>query len=118
MTVSVDDWSETPASNTTLDGTNVAENCSPGGINNAIRSLMAGVKTFKVAYDALATTVAAKLPAAAGTFTGTQPKYTGEGAFLHHASSSNLSGKVSLLPDGSSNPVSPSNGDIVFFYTP
>ena len=48
--VDVSSWSETPATNTTVDGTNIAENCSPGGINNAIRSVMAGVKTFHVAY--------------------------------------------------------------------
>ena len=48
--VDVSAWSEVPATNTTVDGTNIAENCSPGGINNAIRSVMAGVKTFHVAY--------------------------------------------------------------------
>lgn len=48
--VDVSSWSEVPATNTTVDGTNIAENCSPGGINNAIRSVMAGVKTFHVAY--------------------------------------------------------------------
>ena len=48
--VDVSSWSETPGSNSTVDGTNIAENCSPGGINNAIRSVMAGVKTFHVAY--------------------------------------------------------------------
>lgn len=118
MTVSVSDWSETPASNTTVDGNNIAENCTPGALNNAIRSVMAGVKTFKLAYDTLATTVGNAMPKAAGTFSGTQPKYDSEGAFLHHASSSNVSGKVSFLATGSTLPSSPANGDVVFFYTP
>lgn len=117
MTVNVDDWSETPASNTTIDGTSIAENCSPANLNNAIRSLMAGVRTFKILYDALVTTVAGKVAASGGTFSGTQPVYTGEGAFLHHQSSGNASGKVYILADGSSRPASPANGDLVFYYT-
>ena len=44
--VDVTTWSETPASNTTVDGVSIAENCSPANINNAIRSVMAGVKTY------------------------------------------------------------------------
>jgi len=118
MTVSVGDWSETPASNTSVDSINIAEGCSPGNLNGALRSVMAGVKTFKLLYDALVTTVSGKMAAAGGTFSGTQPIYTGEGAFLHHASSSNASGKVSILADGTSLPASPANGDIVLYYTP
>lgn len=40
---SVGDWSLTGASNTTVDGTNIDENCNASGINNAIRSVMSGV---------------------------------------------------------------------------
>jgi hypothetical protein len=117
MTVNVSDWSETPASNTTIDGINIAENCNPNVLNNSIRSLMAGVKTFKLLYDSLATTVAGKVNASGAVFSGTQPIYTGEGAVLHHQNSANASGKVYLLPEGSSRPASPSNGDLVFFYS-
>jgi hypothetical protein len=115
--VDVSTWSETPASNTTVDGVNIAENCSPAVLNNGLRSIMAGVKTFHLAYTALAATVAAKVNAAAGVFSGTQPIYTGEGAFLHHQNSANASGKVYLLPEGSSRPGSPANGDLIFFYS-
>jgi hypothetical protein len=45
----VPDYSTTPASNTTISGINIAEGCSPAGINNAIRQLMADVRAF---YDA------------------------------------------------------------------
>ena len=44
--MAVSDWSTTPGSNTTIDGVNIAEGCSPAGINNAIRSIMAAVKTW------------------------------------------------------------------------
>lgn len=39
------DWSSTASSNTSVDGTNINENCSPAGINNAIRSVMAIVRS-------------------------------------------------------------------------
>lgn len=39
--MSIYDYSTTPSSNSTIDGTNIAEGCSPGNVNNAIRSLMA-----------------------------------------------------------------------------
>ena len=55
MTVDVTSWSETPASNTTVDGVSIAEGCNPGNINNAIRSVMAGVKTLSLTYTGFAT---------------------------------------------------------------
>lgn len=39
-------WSESAGSNTTIDGTDVAENCARSGMNNAIRAIMARVATF------------------------------------------------------------------------
>lgn len=36
----VNDYSATAGNNTDIDGVNIAENCSPANINNAIRSLM------------------------------------------------------------------------------
>lgn len=40
------DYSTTPGSNVSINGINIAENCSPANINNAIRQLMADAKTF------------------------------------------------------------------------
>lgn len=40
----ISEWSATPASNTDIDGINIAEGCAPSGINNAIREMMAQVK--------------------------------------------------------------------------
>lgn len=116
--VDVTTWSETPASNTTVDGVSIAEGCVPANLNNAIRSVMAGVKTFHIAYSTTAASLAADyMPKAAGTFSGTQPKYASEGAFLHHYGSSYTSGKVFLVPDGDPDPTTAS-GDLVFYYTP
>lgn len=44
--MAVTDFSTTAASNTSISGINIAENCSPAGINNAIRQLMADVRSF------------------------------------------------------------------------
>ena len=107
-------WSTTPSLNITIDGINIAENCAPANINNAIRSVMAGVA--QLADDM--PSVAGLVPAAAAVFSGTQPIYTGRGAYLHHNDSANASGRVHLLPTGSANPASPANGDIVLFFTP
>lgn len=41
--MSIYDYSTTPGSNSSIDGTNIAEGCAPAGINNALRSLMADV---------------------------------------------------------------------------
>jgi hypothetical protein len=115
--VDVSTWSETPASNTTVDGVNIAENCSPASLNNAIRSVMAGVKTFHVSYSGLVTTVSGKVSASGGVFSGTQPTYTGRGAYLHHDASANSSGRVHILAEGAPRPTSPANGDLVFYHS-
>jgi hypothetical protein len=118
MTVNVSDWSETPASNVTVDGISIAENCSPQNLNNSDRAIMAGVRTFYTAYLAVVATLSNYMAKAGGTFSGTQPIYTGEGAFLHHQGSSYTSGKVYMVAEGSGDPSGTSTGDIVIFYTP
>ncbi|MGL4310391.1 MAG: hypothetical protein ACRCSU_07870 [Paracoccaceae bacterium] len=44
--MAVSDYSTTPGNNTSIGGVNIAENCAPDGINNAIRQLMADLKTL------------------------------------------------------------------------
>ena len=51
----VTDWSPTDSLNTDIGGTNIAEGCAPGGINDAIRKLMAQIATYIT--DALQTVV-------------------------------------------------------------
>jgi len=43
--MAISDWDITASNNTNIDGVNIAENCPPGGINNAIRSIMAAVRS-------------------------------------------------------------------------
>lgn len=45
---SVSQWSTNPDANTDVDDNNIAENCPPSTINNAIRAVMAQVRAF---YD-------------------------------------------------------------------
>lgn len=118
MPNNVSDWSNDPATNTSIDGVNIGEGCPPGNLNNAIRIVMAAVRNFKTDFDTVSLIVQDKLSSAAAVFTGTQPKYTGEGAMLHHADSGNVSGRVHILPEGSARPSGASNGDIVFYYRP
>jgi hypothetical protein len=42
----ISEWSTTPASNTDIDGINIAEGCAPSGINDAIRDLMSQVRSW------------------------------------------------------------------------
>jgi len=42
----VTDWSATDSLNTDVGGTNIAEGCAPGGINDAIRKVMAQIASF------------------------------------------------------------------------
>lgn len=44
--MAVVDWDATPANNVVIDGINIAEGCTPSGMNNAIRSVMGAVKAF------------------------------------------------------------------------
>lgn len=44
--MSVQDYSTTPSSNTTIAGINIGEGCAPANLNNAIRQLMADLATW------------------------------------------------------------------------
>ena len=111
--MAVDDYSTTPASNTTISGINIAENCPPGNLNNAIRQMMADVKGLQGTIPS----TTSLMPKDGGTFEGTQPKYTGRGAYRHNNSAALSSGREYFLADGSSYPSSPTAGDVVNFYT-
>ena len=43
----ISEFSSTPANNTDIDSINIAENCPPSGINDAIRELMAQLKDWQ-----------------------------------------------------------------------
>lgn len=50
--MAVSSYNTNPDLNTTISGINIAEGCPPSGINNAIRQLMADVKSYADDVDA------------------------------------------------------------------
>lgn len=44
--MAISDYSTTPSSNSSISGTNIAEGCSPSGMNDAIRQLMADLASY------------------------------------------------------------------------
>ena len=61
----ISEWSSTPANNTDIGGIDIAEGCSPSGINNAIRELMAQVKDMQTGADGDTLTITGTLTASA-----------------------------------------------------
>ena len=53
--MAVSNYSTVPDQNTQISGINIAEGCAPSGINNAIRQLMADVKSYANTVDSRAT---------------------------------------------------------------
>ncbi|MBO9624175.1 MAG: hypothetical protein J7500_15815 [Sphingomonas sp.] len=105
------EFSTTPADNTTIGGVNIAENCSPGGLNDVERYLAA---TIRVAWDAIPD-ANALMPKAGGAFTN-QITRQGRGGYLHFSSASLTDGQVYALPEGNARPAA-AEGVIVFYYS-
>lgn len=110
MTVNVEDWSETPAGNTTVDGINIAEGCPAGNINGAIRAVMSGVRTMAAGLPNLSAYVARS----GGSFTG-NPVFAGRGGYLHFSDAGLTSGRLFVQPIGGAAPAM-ANGDILLEY--
>lgn len=113
MSLDPTNWDVNPANNTSIDGTNIAENCDAGNTNDMGRKIMAGVATYLATVPAFNTLLAL----AGGTMTGNIIR-DGGGAHRWNANNAHLGGKESFLPEGSANPANPVAGDVVFFYTP
>jgi hypothetical protein len=108
--MAVPDWSTTAASNTTIDGINIAEGCPAANMNGMGRAIMASVR---VMYDAIPVT-SALMPKAGGIFTGAI-SYTARGGYVHFNDSSNTSGRIFVQASGGAAP-SMSNGDLLLEY--
>lgn len=113
MSLDPTNWNVDPGSNTSIDGTNIAENCDAGNTNDGLRKIMAGVATYLATVPVFSTLLAKT----GGTMTGNIIR-SGGGAHRWNANNAHLGGKESFLPEGSANPTSPTAGDVVFFYTP
>jgi hypothetical protein len=110
--MAVSDYSTTPASNTTISAIDIAEGCSPAGLNNAFRQLMADVRVF---YDSVPS-AATYVTKTAGVFSGTQPTYTGRGAYAHHNNSAYTSCRIFVQASGGATPSGMLAGDILLEY--
>ena len=113
MTVNVSDWSETPSSNSTVDGINIAEGCPAGNVNGGLRAIMAGVKTMFLALPNLAD----YLKKDGSTATTGQLIYSGRGAYIHNADTSLTSGRRFVQAIGGSVPAGMQDGDELLEYS-
>lgn len=111
--MAVSDWSLTPASNTSLATFNLTEGSTlVGDFNGITRQLMADIKAFSLTVSDASTL----MPKAAGTFSGTQPIYTGRGAYLHHNNAAFTSGRIFVQASGSGTPSGMAAGDLLAEY--
>lgn len=108
MTIDVSTWNAVPASNSTIDGGSIAEgSTSPGHVNNAIRAIMAGVKTF---YDTYASAIASAV-----TLTGVQTmtnKSLTAPAITNPVLTGTPQEDVYTITDGAAFEIDPANGSI------
>jgi hypothetical protein len=81
MANTIRDYSATPANNTVVDGADISEGCSPAGINDAIRGVMADLKDVSTGAVALESPAADSLSVtgnvSAATFSGDGSSLTG-----------------------------------------
>lgn len=68
--MAVKDYKTNPDENTTISGINIAEGCAPSGINNAIRQLMADVKSDHDAQESTNTELAKVMTGATASDAG------------------------------------------------
>jgi hypothetical protein len=106
-------YSTTPASNVSINGINIAENCAAANINNALRQLAADGREL---YDTVeAIDVSAYMPISGSAFTGLIWRQ-GSGGYLYHAASGVNAGAVFTQPLATALPGGPAEGTIVFQY--
>lgn len=73
----ISEFSSNPSNNTDINGINIAEGCAPGGINNAIRQLMADLKDFQTGSDGDSLTVGGALSVTSNASIGGNVSVTG-----------------------------------------
>ena len=104
----VADYSITPAANVSLATFDLRENyTNVADFNGITRQLMADIKAFSLTVPAAADYVTK----AGAVFSGTQPIYTGRGAYLHHNNSAYTSGRIFVQASGGATPSGMAAGD-------
>lgn len=95
MANTIRDYSATAAANTTVDGADISEGCSPAGINDAIRGVMADLKDVSTGAVALESPAADSL-----TVTGT---VTADGLTVDGTAEIRSTGPTQLLIEDTDN---------------
>ena len=104
-------YSTTPASNISINGINIAENCPAANVNNVIRQLASDGREL---YDTVAAiSVSSYMPLTGGAFNGNVIQ-SGGGAYLYHNTPGRY-GPVYIQQQAASLPY-PAEGTIVFTY--
>jgi len=111
--MAVSDYSTTPASNVSLSTFDLRETyTNVADFNNIIRQMMADIRVF---YNGVPV-AADYVTKAAGVFSGTQPIYTGRGAYLHNNNAAMSSGRVFWQASGGGTPSGMAAGDWLVEY--
>lgn len=106
------DYSTTAASNVTIGGVSIAEDCAAGNVNNAIRQLMADGKALDTTVAAIDTSTL--LAKAGGTVTGNITR-SDMGSHRYNASATLTSGATYIVATGTTRPTA-AEGIIIFYY--
>ena len=111
--MAVSDWSITPSANVSLATFDLREGyTNVADFNGITRQIMADVKTLSLTIP----DTSALMTKAAGTFSGTQPIYTGRGAYLHHNNAAFTSGRLFVQAAGGGTPSGMAAGDLLAEY--
>jgi hypothetical protein len=106
-------YSTTAATNTTIRGVNIAENCPAANVNDVARGLAAEGREL---YDLVAAiNVSGYMPLSGGAFTGPITR-SGAGAYPYWNNSSLTGGAMYIQLTTDALPSSPAEGTIVFQY--
>lgn len=124
-------YNTNPALNTSISGIDIAENAAAAGFNNALRQIMADIKTWTDALTPVSTPISianggtgsttaaaalaalGALPAAGGTVSGNITR-SSKGIHPYFASTSMTGGTIYVQASGSDPTANP--GDIVLEY--
>lgn len=111
--MAVTDWSITPASNVSLATFDLREGyTNVADFNGITRQIMADMKAFSLTVP-----VAADYVTKAGAvFSGTQPIYTGRGAYAHHNNPAFTSCRIFVQASGGGTPSGMAAGDLLAEY--